>query len=202
MSTERQSGEVTFEHSWGIDPQMWPRFMAKVAIALGHLAIDDFDHSREAKMLRWLMRAGRLHTDLLAPGCSLAVVPEQLEAGASDRQLLCPHEHLLAVAGGPDRLIFSGIFFGELRYQLAIASDLTARNGGAAWVLDGRGKPFAGTLALAALALTERFAMFGGAEKLRSWRPRRRLIGIRGEGRIHTGAAPEGTPYDAASPGL
>jgi hypothetical protein len=200
LNSELKSGEVAFEHSWGIDPQMWPRFMAKVAIALGHLAIDDFDHSREAKMLRWLMRAGRLHTDLLAPGCSLAVVPEQLEAGASDRQLLCPHEHLLAVAGGPDRLIFSGILFGELRYQLSIASDLTARRG-AAWVLDGRGKPFAGNLAEVTIALTERFAMFGGAEKLRSWRPRRRLLGIRGEGRVHTGGALNGTPNNVASSG-
>jgi hypothetical protein len=70
---------VTFEHSWGIAPGMWPRFLAKVSIALGHLAIADFDGSREAKMLRWLLR-GRLHSDLLAPGFELAAVPQKLES--------------------------------------------------------------------------------------------------------------------------
>lgn len=184
LDTEWVRGEVVFEHSWGIDPGMWPRFMAKIGTAVGHLAIDGFDQTREAKMLRWLMR-GRLHAELLAPGAKLAVMPKQMEQGARDRDLLCPHEHLLAVASGETGgLIFSAILFGELRYELAVASALIPRDSSRAWVLDGRDKPFAGTLREVSGALGERLAMFGGAERLRSWRPRRRLLRVKGTGRV------------------
>jgi len=189
LDTEEVRSEVVFEHSWGIDPEMWPRFVAKVALGVGHLAIDGFDHAQEAKMLRWLMRRGRLHTDLLVPGAELAVVPEQLEQGARDRNLLCPHEHLVAVAPRPaGGLIFSVILFGELRYQLAINSELVPRDNGRGWVLDGQGKPFAGNLHEVSAALTERLAMFGGAERLRSWRPRRRLLSVKGTGHVQASA--------------
>jgi hypothetical protein len=185
LETEQLRGEVVFEHSWGVGLEMWPRFMAKIALALGHLAIEDFDHTREAKLLRWLMRRGRLHADLLAPGTQLAAVPAQLEAGDRDRELLCPHEHLVAVATGQqDGLIFSAIFFGELRYQLSVASKLKRLDGGRAWILDGRGKPYSGNLREISFALTERLAMFGSTEKLRSWRPRTRLLRIRGRGQV------------------
>lgn len=169
---------VTFEHSWGIVPDMWPRFLAKVSIAVGHLAIDDFDRSREAKMLRWLLR-GRLHGDLLAPGFELAAVPQKLEPGAIYRELLCPHEHLLSVAGAQGALVFTAILFGELHYKLAIASELMPAGGTRTWVLDGRGRPWEADLQTTGALLVERLALFGGAERLRRWRPPTRFAGVR-----------------------
>ncbi len=184
IDSEQVESPVGFEHSWGITPEMWPRFMAKISLAIGHLAVEGFDNTREAKMLRWLMRGGRLHRDLLAPSTELAVVPEQLEVGSSYRELLCPHEHLLSVAAGVDGVVFSAVFFGELRYQLAVASTLEPQDRGHVWILDGRGRPFSAALSEVSLALTERLAMFGGAERLRSWRPRSRFLGVRRSGRL------------------
>jgi hypothetical protein len=177
LGSEEIKSEATFEHSWGLAPYNWPRFMAKISIALGHLAIEGFDLSSEAKMLRWVMRAGRVHPNLLAPGHQLSAVPEPLEAGDRFRALLCPYEHLLAVAPGDDGLVFSAVFFGELRYQLVLNSELQPPGGGTAWVLDGRGRPWEADLGQTGICLAARFSRFGSAERLRSWRPRTRFLG-------------------------
>jgi hypothetical protein len=171
------SDRVTFEHGWGIAPDMWPRFFAKISLALGHVAVPGFDESREAKMLRWLLR-GRLHSDLLPSGFEIAVVPQKLEGGASERQLLCPHEHFLSVAQASEALVFTAIFFGELRYKLAIASALSPLDGARAWLLDGSGKPWESDLRTTSALLVERLALFGGAERLRRWRPQTQFLGV------------------------
>lgn len=178
VTSEVVTNQVTFEHGWGITPEMWPRFMAKVSLGLGHLAVDDFDESSEAKMLRWLLR-GRFHADLLAPGFELGVVPEKLESDAIERDLLCPHEHLLSVVRAPEALVFTAIFFGELRYKLAIASALPPADLARAWVLDGRGTPWESDLQTTSALLVERLAVFGGTERLRCWRPPTRFAGVR-----------------------
>jgi hypothetical protein len=177
------TSEVTFEHGWEIRAEAWPRFMAKIGLALGHLAVDGFDHSDEAERLRLLFRRGALDPGLLAPGSELLPVPMRLGPGAPMRDLICPHEHLLSVAGGRGALVFTAILFGELQYKLAIASGLTPRDGDRTWVLDGRGSPWEADLQTTSLLLTERLALFGGAERLRRWRPETHFAGVRGSRR-------------------
>jgi hypothetical protein len=70
-----------------------------------------------------------------------------------------------------EALVFTAIFFGELRYKLAIASALPYADLARAWVLDGRGTPWESDLQTTSALLVERLAVFGGTERLRCWRP-------------------------------
>jgi hypothetical protein len=181
-STEARTGEVNFEHSWGLGPWIWPRFAAKVALAMASRTIPGFAEERPAKLLRALIWQLRVHKDLLPAEAGLGAVPSRLEPNDPAVGLLLPHEHLISLSARSGELVAAIVLFGELGYALRIATDLQPENRTVAWLVDGHGQPASATLDLMVGELARRAEINGDARLFRQERPRSELRGVIGRG--------------------
>lgn len=180
---EARRTHVEAERSWGIRPSTWPRFAAKVALALLDSTLPETWHGSAGELA--LFALFRNDKVIGAPN-GLAVFPTELHAGDGIYDLLRPWEHLLSVQPSAHGVVVSLMLFGELRYDLDVQTELRP-TGSPCWLLDHReSKPFQfATISEMGAAVATRLATMGEETFERPDRPRRRILGDVGRIRIH-----------------
>jgi hypothetical protein len=147
----------------------WPRFMAKVALGTLSQVMPSSWHGSDAELyligLMWLARP-------LGTTDGLAALPEQLGPGNPWRDLLYPWEHLVYVDQQKQIVRVTLVLFGELRYDLAVRSEIELLSP-QLWLCDYRERQPSRFSSLGAFsfAITDRFDLFGSLADLHLERP-------------------------------
>jgi hypothetical protein len=175
-------GEVTFEHSWGLAPWVWPRFAAKVALGVLSLTMPPAWRGSDGELfLLALFRAGKV----ISTEDGISATPTPLCKQDMAFALSYPWEHTIIVDSKVGAVCVTITLFGELQYRLAVATEFDPV-GPVVWVCDHRDRDSLtfSTIGEYAQAVTERFAHFGNLAGLRQERPRGRLLGPRVTARL------------------
>jgi hypothetical protein len=179
VSADSRGDGVVFEHEWGMEPYVWPRFAAKVALGIGHLAMgEDFSRSAPAGMMRGLFREGRQFEDMYPPNRCPELFPAEFSDDDDEPDLLEPYEHVVGIEPVDGGLWFFGILFGELGFSVPLATPLRPAGGSIAWLLDGGGTPESFPSDALHAALTRRREERGGARDRQTNLPRARYRGV------------------------
>ena len=190
VSQEPRSARVTIERSWGLMPWVWPRFAAKVALAVLSITMPpEWQGSDGQLFLLALFRNGEVYG---SPSGGVTAVPERFGDNDPMRTLHYPWEHTITVDRRDGATWVSIVLFGELRYTLGVATDLAPR-GPCVWLCDHRERqPVSfSSIASYSAAITERFAMFGDFAALRHDRPRAHLVGPANRARLRATPLPD-----------
>ena len=119
-----QRTRVAFEYRTGLAPWIWPRFAAKVAIALlGEIMPNGSRGSPAHLGLLALFRQGLQMKGLLAGDRAVTIWPQQLGDEDYEYEALAPREHLLLVLATDSGIGVVGTLFGELRFAISIMSE-------------------------------------------------------------------------------
>jgi hypothetical protein len=180
VGEDRSGDGVTLEHGWGIAPWVWPRFDARVALGIGHLAMgEEFSRSVPAGMIRGLFREGREFKGMYPGNWRPETFPAEFGEADDEPDLLEPYEHAVGIepidGGG---LWFFGILFGELGFSATLATPMRPDGGSIAWLLDEPGRPRSSTSAGLREALERRRRQTGGARARHRDLPRAEFRGV------------------------
>ena len=179
VDADRRGDSVVFEHGWGMEPSVWPRFAAKVALGIGHLAMgEEFSRSVPAGMMRGLFREGREFKNMYPPNRGPELFPAEFSDDDEEPDLLEPYEHVVGIEPVDGGVWFFGILFGELGFSVPLATPLRPADGSIAWLLDGAGTPQPSTSDGLHATLTRRRAEHGGARDRHTDLPRARYRGV------------------------
>jgi hypothetical protein len=173
---ETRETQVVFNATRSIRACLWPRFTAKVALALADELFEPmWRSSYTAEQLRSIFLRGRSLEGERAHELPLNVTPHQLDADDRFFTMVRPWEHLLIAAADGQALSIRGALFGELGFEGKFACDQPAVRH-QAWLFDARlftVKRY--DIQSLAAALTIRLAREGAATALHLERPRGKL---------------------------
>jgi hypothetical protein len=142
IDESNDSSDLVFEHQYGMGAGWeWPRFAAKIGLAMGHLALGrDFSLSVPMQKLRHLLRAGSEPPGIYPPDQRVTtMVDNDPDHAAAD--VLLPHEHIIGIEQIPAGLRFFGVLFGEIAFQVPLATSAQLPDGDVAWLLGSDGPP-------------------------------------------------------------
>jgi hypothetical protein len=179
VAEDRAASNIIFEHRSGMEPSLWPRFAAKVALGTGHLAMgQEFSRSIPAGMMRGLFRAGREFKGMYPPNQRPELFAAEFDQADDDPDLIEPYEHIVGIEPIDGGLWFFGILFGELGFSAPLTTPLRPAGGSIAWLLDGRATPHSSTTEALREALEQRRRHHGGARGRHSNLPRAEYRGV------------------------
>jgi hypothetical protein len=179
VGEDRSGDGVTFEHGWGIAPWVWPRFAAKVALGIGHLAMgEEFSRSVPAGMMRGLFREGREFKGMYPGNWRPQLFPAEFGEADDEPDLLELYEHAVGIEPIDGGLWFFGVLFGELGFGAPLATPMRPDGGSIAWLLDGPGRARSSTSAGLREALERRRRQSGGARARHRDLPRAEFRGV------------------------
>lgn len=185
VNQERRKGTVKIERSWNLDPAVWPRFVAKIALGVLHQTMPAAWRGSEGELfLLFLFRVGNVIT-VGNSGDGLAALPTTLDQDDAEFRPLYPWEHAITVHPRTGGVSVTVVLFGELKYQLSVATPLRPI-GPTVWLCDYREQHHLEfeTISKYAEAVTIRYADFGDFAHLRPERPRGQLLGPQASARL------------------
>ena len=96
-----------------MEPSVWPRFAAKVALGIGHLAMgEEFSRSVPAGMMRGLFRGRPRVQEHVSANRGPELFPAEFSDDDEEPDLLEPYEHVVGIEPVDGVAGSSGILFG------------------------------------------------------------------------------------------